>query len=295
MDPKFKQLISLNLGLLCISTSGVFGRTLTLAPEVAIFWRCLFAMILLGLFLKIRGVGIKIRNGDRGMIFLGGLLMGIHWVTYFYSLSLAYVAIAILTLHTFPAMTAILEPLILKTKLRLYHLFLAALIILGIYIITPSLDLHDNLVLAIVFGLLSALTYALRNIYTRKLVGYYDGSSMMFMQLVVMSLLTLPFLTIKTSAPLVVDGDWTLILALALITTCIGHTLLVQNLKHYSAVSIGLMSSIIPVYGIIWPFIFLDEIPSKNVLLGGAIILTSFFAEAIVSNRERSIKQKELD
>ncbi len=286
MIPKFKQLISLNLGLLCISTSGVFGRTLTLAPEVAIFWRCLFAMVLLGLFLKFRRIGIKIRKGDGWMIILGGLLMGIHWVTYFYSLSLAYVAIAILTLHTFPAMTAILEPLILKTKLRFYHLFLAFLIIVGIYIITPSLDFHDNLVLAIGFGLLSALTYALRNIYTRKLVGYYDGSSMMFMQLVVMSLLTLPFLTIKTSAPLVVDGDWTLILALAAITTCIGHTLLVQNLKYYSAVSLGLMSSIIPVYGIIWPFIFLDEIPSNNVLLGGAIILTSFFVEAIASSRE---------
>ena len=285
MIPKFKQLISLNLGLLCISTSGVFGRTLTLAPEVAIFWRCLFAMVLLGLFLKFRRIGLKIRKDDGGMIILGGLLMGIHWVTYFYSLSLAYVAIAILTLHTFPAMTAILEPLILKTKLRLYHLFLAFLIIVGIYIITPSLDFHDNLVLAIAFGLISALTYALRNIFTRKLVGHYDGSNMMFMQLVVMSILTLPFLAIKTSAPLVVDGDWTLILALALITTCIGHTLLVQNLKYYSAVSLGLMSSIIPVYGIIWPFIFLDEIPSSNVLLGGAIILTSFFVEAVVSSR----------
>ena len=105
------------------------------------------------------------------------------------------------------------------------------------------------------------------------------------MQLVVMSFLTLPFLAIKTSTPLVVNGDWTLILALALITTCIGHTLLVQNLKYYSAVSLGLMSSIIPVYGIIWPFIFLDEIPSSNVLLGGAIILTSFFVEAVVSSR----------
>ena len=292
MTPKFNQLISLNLGLLCISTSGVFGRTLTLAPEVAIFWRCFFAVIILGLFLKLRGREFQIRTEDRRMIFLGGLLMGIHWVTYFYSLSLAYVAIAILTLHTFPAMTAILEPLILKTKLRAYHLFLAALIIIGIYIITPSLDFHDNLVLAIFFGLLSALTYALRNIITRKVVKNYDGSNMMFMQLVVMSILTLPFLFIKSSAPLVEHGDWALIMALALFTTCIGHTLLVQNLKHYSAVSIGLMSSIIPVYGIMWPFIFLNEIPSRNVLIGGAVILTSFFVEAIVSNKEKEIKSE---
>ena len=286
MKGSSKHLIGINLGLLAISTSGVFGRTLTLAPEVAIFWRCIFAMVIMGLYLKIRGNKLSIFAGDKKTILLGGFLMGIHWVTYFYSLSLANVAIAILTLHTFPAMTAILEPLILKTKFQVYHLILAGLILLGVYMIAPTFDLGDDVFLAILFGLVSALTYALRNIFTRKVMSRYDGSSMMFFQLCIMCLMTLPYLFTKSSAPLLTT-DWPLILALAAITTCLGHTLLVQHLKYYSAATMGLLSAIIPIYAIIWPFIFLDEVPSQKTLVGGSLILLSFFIEAIVSNKNK--------
>lgn len=291
MKSTSQHLIGINLGLLAISTSGVFGRTLTLAPEVAIFWRCAFALVIMGIYLKVRGANLRIIAGDGRIIILGGILMGIHWVTYFYSLSLANVAIAILTLHTFPAMTTILEPLILKTKFRAYHLLLATLITVGIYIIAPSFDMSDGVFLAIIFGLISALTYALRNILTRKVISRYDGSSMMFFQLCIMSLITIPYLFTKSSAPLI-STDWPLILALAAVTTCLGHTLLVQHLKYYSAVTVSLMSSIIPIYGILWPFIFLDEVPTLKTLIGGSLILLSFLIEAIVSSKSKKLVEE---
>ena len=288
MNSNLQNMLWLNLGLLGISTSGVFGRTLVLEPEVAIFWRCIVAAFFLGLYVWVKKLDLKIKSkSDYNLIMVGGGLMALHWVTYFYSLSLANVAIAILTLHTFPAMTALLEPLLLKTKFELYHLGLAILVMTGIYIIAPSMDLGDDVVLAIVFGLCSALAYALRNIFTRKVMARYHGSTMMFYQLCIMTFMTLPFLFFKTSVPLLTD-DWHLILALAIVTTCVGHTLLVQNLKYYSAVTISLMSSIIPVYGILWPFIFLDEMPSGSTILGGALILVSFFVEGFMSSKKKS-------
>jgi len=256
-----------------------------MAPEVTIFWRCLFAMIILGLFVRYRKLGLGIKSTqDFYLILLGGSLMGLHWVTYFYSLSLSSVAIAILSLHTFPAMTALLEPLILKSKFQLYHLILAALVILGIYFIVPSFDTNDDTVKAVIFGLVSALAYALRNIFTRKVMPRYHGSSMMFFQLCVMTLMLSPFLFLKSSAELVTH-DWPFVLALAVFTTCIGHTLLVINLKRYPAVTVALLSSIIPIYGIIWPFIFLGEVPKMTTIIGGAFILASFSAEAWFARR----------
>lgn len=254
-------------------------------PEVSIFWRCLLATICLGGFLYFKKADFSIRSKqDFNLIMIGGGLMGFHWVTYFYSLSLANVAIAILTLHTFPAMTAILEPLILKTKFQFYHLVLAALVMLGIYIISPSMDLGDDVVLAILFGLFSALAYALRNIFTRKVMPNYNGSCMMFFQLCIMTFMLIPFLFLKSSAELLTH-DWPMILSLAIFTTCIGHTLLVVNLKNYSAVTISLLSSIIPIYGILWPFLFLSEVPSSATLTGGAFILVSFFVEGYMSGK----------
>ncbi len=269
-----------------ISTSGVFGRTLRMDPEVSIFWRCLLATICLGSFLYFRKADLSIKSKhDFNLIMIGGGLMGFHWVTYFYSLSLANVAIAILTLHTFPAMTAILEPLILKTKFQFYHLVLAALVMGGIYTISPSMDLGDDVVLAILFGLFSALAYALRNIFTRKVMPNYNGSSMMFFQLCIMTFMLIPFPFLKSSSELLTH-DWPFILGLAVFTTCIGHTLLVVNLKNYSAITVALMSSIIPIYGILWPYFFLNEVPSPATLLGGGLILISFFVEGYMSNRK---------
>ncbi len=213
--------------------------------------------------------------------------MGLHWVTYFYSLAFSSIAIAMLTLHAFPAMTAILEPLILKTKFKMYHLLLATLVIIGVYIILPSVDFNDKIVIAIFAGLASALFYALRNIYTKRVIKTYNGSVLMWFQLLIMTLMMMPFLFFKNAD--FIKSDWTYIFALALITTCIGHTLLVKNLKHFSAVTVSLVSSIIPVYGILFGLFLLNEIPSIPTLIGGTLIMTSFIIE-IYMNAKKSSK-----
>lgn len=209
--------------------------------------------------------------------------MAIHWVSYFYALSLSSIAIAMLTLHIFPALTTILEPLILKTKFEFYHLILAICVIAGIWIILPSFDLNDKIVLATFCGIISALSYALRNIWTRKIMIHYNASLVMFYHLCIMTLLLSPFLAVKSSAAL--HYDWSYILALALVTTVIGHTLLVNSLKHFSAVSVSLISSIIPVYGILWGIFLLSEFPDKKTLMGGAFIMATFLIESYVSNK----------
>ena len=257
-----------------------------MAPEVTIFWRCLFSALVLGAYVYLKKLDITLfSKHDLLTIIWGGLLMAFHWVTYFYSLSLASVAIAILTLHTFPAMTTILEPILLKTKFRAYHVILALLIFIGIYIIIPEINLDNSIFLAVLFGLVSALTYALRNIYTRKVMPRYNGTSMMFFQLIIMTIVLAPFLLFKDTTGFV--NDMPALLGLVILTTCLGHTLLVINLKNYSAVTISLLSSIIPIYGILWPYLFLGEVPRVSTIIGGLFILASFSIEAYASNRAK--------
>ena len=247
-----------------------------LEPEIAIFWRSLFAAILLGLFLKgsKRKFSISTKQ-DYNLILLGGGLMAIHWVTYFYSLHLSNVAIAIITLHTYPAMTTLLEPLILKTKFRWVHLILAIIVVTGVWIMSPEIKTNSDTIAAIGFGLFSAFAYAIRNIVTRKVMPRYHGSTMMFYQLCIMALILCPFLFFKSSAPLITH-DIPELVGLVILTTCLGHTLLVVNLKKYKAVTVALLSCIIPIYGILWSFIFLGERPLQKTLIGGCFILATF-------------------
>lgn len=246
-------------------------------------------MSILFLFIKYKKLEYRrINKGHLLYILLGGVLLAVHWVTYFYALSLHSIAIAILTLYTFPAMTAILEPLLLKTPFHTYHIILALLVISGIWVILPGLDTDDNLVVAILFGIFSALTYALRNIWTKKIISSYNESVMMFYQLVICSFILLPYLFVYKCNP--TSDDWIFLVCLALITTVIGHTMIVKSLKHFSAITVSLLSCIIPIYGILWGIIFINEIPDRKTVMGGCLILFSFFVESFLSKKTQTSK-----
>jgi drug/metabolite transporter (DMT)-like permease len=280
--------IQLNLGLLFLSTSGVLGRAIDMSPTLIIWWRGFIATILMLAFIRLCRYSMRVRSkGELFIIILSGILLAAHWITYFYALALSSIAIALLTLHTYPAMTALLEPLMLKTRFRWYHLWLAMLIVVGVYILLPDTDYSGDISIAIVLGLVSALAYALRNIFTRKVIVHYNGSVMMLFQLIVITIVLMPILFVETPGYSSIQYEWPLILTLAIVTTCLGHTLFITNLKHYDTITISLLNSIVPVYGILWGVIFLGEHPSLKTVLGGSLILVAFIIESIHSAKVR--------
>ncbi len=274
-----RSFAELNLAIIFLSTSGVLGRSMEMSPTLIIWWRCAIAVVIMYAFIKLTRLEFNIKEKSHYfIIFLSAFLLAAHWVMYFYSLSLSSIAIAMLTLHAYPTMTALLEPVILKTKFKFYHLILALLIIIGVYIILPPIGESPHLVSAIILGLASALAYSLRNIFTRKVIVDYHGSVMMFFQLLSMTFLLLPFLFLESNASLKTDLPF--LLTLAIVATSLGHTLFVRNLKTYNTTTISLLTSIVPVYGILWGVLFLDEIPSSKTVLGGSLILLAFLIES---------------
>jgi drug/metabolite transporter (DMT)-like permease len=52
------------------------------------------------------------RGRDWLLMLLCGLLMCVHWVTYFHAMQVSTVAIGMIALYTYPVMSVLLEPLI---------------------------------------------------------------------------------------------------------------------------------------------------------------------------------------
>jgi len=266
--------------MLFISTSGVLGRYIELPPMVTIGIRASLAILLLGLFIKYKKLSFKLKRKDIFPIIASGVLMGLHWVTYFYSLQLSSVAIGMLALFTYPAMTSLLEPLLLKTKFQKIHLLLGLLVLLGIYFLAPSFDVENDYFLAIIIGLFSALFFALRNIVVKTKIVAYEGSVVMWYQVLVIAIMLIPayfYFEIETTN-LVTQLPY--IGILALVTTAIGHTLFLSSFKHFSVTAASLMSSVQPIYGIILGVIFLNEVPSIRTAIGGGLILLSVVIES---------------
>jgi len=274
-----KNLAELNLAMLLISTSGVLGRYISIPPPATIWLRCLLAVIIIGGYCYFKKISFKLsKPTDLKSIVLAGLFLGAHWISYFYSLQLSNVAIAMLSLFTFPVMTTFLEPLFFKSKLSTIHIFLGLIVLVGIYLLTPEMDWANSYTKGIVLGLISALCYALRNLIIKQKVKSYHGSTLMFYQLVCLSIVLIPVLFIFEIRPTYEEVQ--AILILAVLTTAIGHTLFVNSLKNFSVSSASIMSGIQPIYGIILAFLLLKEIPEPNTLLGGLLIVATVVIES---------------
>ena len=279
-----RHIIELNIAVLLVSTSGILGRYISMPPPVTIWLRCLLAAIILGIYIWYKKINIKVeRKKDWVTIILSGLFFGAHWVTYFYALQLSNVAIGMLSLFTYPVITALLEPLFLKTKLNPKHITLGVVVLIGIYFLSPEFNLENNHTKGVLFGLISAVFYAVRNILMKKKVANYHGSMLMFYQMVIITLVLWPVLFIFEANP--TTNDWQALLVLALVTTSIGHTLFVMSFKNFSISTASIMSSVQPIYGILFGILLLNEIPSGNTLIGGFLILLTVIFESIQSKK----------
>ncbi|NVJ89835.1 MAG: DMT family transporter [Flavobacteriaceae bacterium] len=275
-----KNLSGLLLVTFFISTSGVLGRYIALPTEVIIWFRAFLAMFFIYGFCKIKKIDLTIKSKKHYKPFLiSGVLMATHWITYFYALKLSNVALGVLSLYTFPIIIALLEPLFLETKFNSIHILLGIIVFVGLYILTPEFSFKSSQVQGILFGVFSAFCYAIRILIMKQQVSTYNGSMLMFYQVLIISILLFPILFFMDLSGL--ESQFPYIILLAVVTTAIGHSLMLHSLQFFSASTASIISSLQPVFGILLAFVFLQEMPSTNTFWGGSLIVATVVIEGL--------------
>ena len=275
------NLLQLNFAVLIISTSGALGRFIELPVPLIIALRACLGAIPLILFCKFKKFSFNIQKKDRSTIIISSILMGTHWIAYFISLKLSNVAIGMLSVFTYPVITAFLEPIILKNKFKKSNLILGLMVLVGIYFLVPEFSLENDYFKAIGFGVFSALCYSIRNIFMKQKASEYEGSILMVYQLIIISILLAPVFFIYDMTGL--EASIPALLILAFLTTATGHTLFIYSFRNFTISTASIISSIQPVYGIIIGMIILGEYPLLNTIFGGILILGTVMIESIRS------------
>ena len=281
-------IVEFNFAMILMGTSGAFGRYIELPAELSIAIRCLLSALFLGVFCAIKGISFRInsRKDLFNLIFISTLVLS-HWTTYFIALQRSTVAIAMLSLFTYPIFTTLLEPVFYRSKLEPMHIWLALLTFLGIALLAPSFDLDNGSLQGILWGLASAVGYACRNLFLKRHVGVYSGMTLMFYQLLFGGLIFMPLLFTYHLEP--AFEQWVPLIGLSLITTAIGHTMFVVALRNFTVTSMSIMSTIQPIYGIVVGMIFLGEIPGLRAVAGGALILVTVVIESARSAGKKHV------
>ena len=236
------------------------------------FGRVLFSSLTLGIYMLIRKQSFHVADRrDLLLLISAGVILALHWWSFLASIQLSTVAIGTITFSTFPLFVTFLEPLISHQPLKRRNVITAVVILIGVFITIPDFSFGNQMFLGALVGLISALTYAILTLMNKNFAGKYSGTLTAFYEQSTAAIVLLPFMMRIGFHPS--PKDLALLLFLGIITTALAHTLFISSLKDIPAQLAGIISSLETVYGIIFAWLLLGEVPSLHEIIGAVIIL----------------------
>ena len=286
MQSQQQSLIYLHIAVLLFGGTALFAKLIGLNALDITAYRAAIAGVAICVLLTLQKKPIKLHHAKDYMIaILLGVAVGIHWVTYFAGMQLAGITVGMLAFFTYPVITVFLEPLFNKSKPKAKDIISAIVVIIGIYLLIPNVNLGDDITLGVVTGVVSALFFAIRNITHKRYFSEYGGPQTMFYQTLVASLMLCAFIEVPITQ--INDTDLILLLIAGVVFTAMPHSLFAASLKHLSAATAGLISCLQPLYGTILAIIILHERPSVMTLIGGALIVSAACFETWSISRKK--------
>lgn len=279
MSPRSRSLLHIHAAVVLFGLAGLFGKWLGhISAIVIVFGRVVFASLaLLGVsWLWPLPPGPR---GVRGILpFLPlGLLLAVHWTTFYQSVQDATVAVALLTYSTFPVFVAFLEPLLFRERLHATDVILAGIALAGVAVLAPHFDPHDRTTQGVLWGIASGFTFALLSLLNRKYVRQYASVTIALYQDAFAALALLPAAVLAW--PGFTARDVVLLVVLGVLCTALAHSLFIAGLGAVNARTASMIACLEPVYGILLAVLFLDEIPPPRTALGGLLVVgVAFYA-----------------
>ena len=154
----------------------------------------------------------------------------------------------------------------------------------GVLILIPNLNLSSDIGQGVLWGLVSAMAFSIRNMISRKYIIDYSAETLIFYQCLVSAILLLPLIFIFETAftenhvlqLLPIGSDF---------YRPSTYFILLEGLLILKAKTISIIAAFLPIYGTILAAFLLGEIPSMRTIIGGCIILSVIVFEIIQNLR----------
>ncbi|MCW8833943.1 MAG: DMT family transporter [Colwellia sp.] len=282
MKAQQQSLLFLHMSVLLFGGTALFSKLIGLPALDITVYRTGVAAIVLFILLTLQKKKITLKCAkDYGVAVLLGVVVGIHWVTYFAGMQMAGVTIGIIAFFTYPVITVFLEPLLSRAKIKstpkIKDIIIAFIVLVGIFLLIPEINLGNQVTLGIATGVISAFFFAIRNILHKNYFSHYSGPHTMLYQTLVAFIMLGLFVEVPPWQ--VTNKDWSLILLVGIVFTAMPHALFASSLRHLSATTAGLISCLQPLYGSVLAFLLLSERVSLLTVIGGILVVSAALFE----------------
>jgi drug/metabolite transporter (DMT)-like permease len=224
-------------------------------------------------------------------LLLNGLVLMVHWVTFYAAIKLSNISLTLACLSTSPLFTAFLEPLFFRRKLVWSEVAVSFGVVVGLLMVVGSVQGQG---LAIAVGLLSSALSALFSVLNGRIVRDMEAASISFWELLAgLSGLSLYLFatgdlpgTLAAPSP----SDWAFLALLASFCTAFAFVQSVRIMRYLSPFTVVLTISMEPIYGILLALLVFgaDEAMPPLFYAGFAVVLLMLLANAWVQRRGRA-------
>jgi len=265
-------LVALHAAVLLFGFAGLFGKWLALSPVLIVLGRTAIAALALGI--------LRRHAGERApfdvRLTANGVVLALHWVSFFAAIQVSTVAIGLLGFASFPLFTLLAERVFLARRLRRREGMTAVLVTAGLALLVPEFSIANPVVQGLGWGLVSGFTFALLVVMNRRWASTRSATDIAFWQNLLAAAALLPFVGTSPGALGAIGArEIALLVVLGLACTALAHTLFIGALSAVTAHTASIVTALEPVYGTALAFAFLGEVPGPRTLAGGALIVAA--------------------
>jgi drug/metabolite transporter (DMT)-like permease len=278
--------LTLHICVLIWGFTAILGKLIQLNALHLVWWRVLLcggALLFIIRPSEWRTIGKREVCSLLGI----GLIVGLHWWSFYGSIKLANASVAVTSVATITLFSAILEPLILRQPFKWVEIGFGLLILPGIALVAGQIDWSMRTGFAV--GVLSALLAALFSTLNKRMINRYQPSAflMTFWEMTGGWLICSLILLAQNNGweTLALRGNdriWVPVLAFC--CTLLPFWLSLRAMRYLSVFTTNLTINLEPVYAIVLAAILFreDQELTPGFYLGVLILLAAVFGHPLL-------------
>jgi drug/metabolite transporter (DMT)-like permease len=272
-----RDYLQLHLVVLAWGLTAILGKLILLSPVDVVLWRTLLAALGFVVITRLLGHRLTISIRTAAAMLGVGILLGLHWILFFWSARLATASVCLAAMPTAMLWCTLIEPLIDGTRRwRLSELLVGMIMVGAVWLIY---EFEFRYWLGFSVSIASAVFAAFFATFSKQqvagaahwsVIGAYQMTGAF-----IAALLCRPFLE-RGLLPMLPDAAsafW--VIVLALVCTVAAYAGFMDVLRRVSVFTVNVVYNMEPVYGILLAALVFGqaEFMSGGFYIGAAIII----------------------
>jgi len=280
--------------VLIFGLTGILGKLITIDSYLLVWYRTLIAVVALLGYFAFTKFSLKITKKQLLKTLGVGVIIAIHWVTFFEAIKQSNVSVALVCFSSSTLFTSLIEPLYFKRKIKAYELIFGVVIIIGLYFI---FSFEFKYAVGMILSFISAALASWFTVLNGILIKETKAKTISFYELLGACVVVFIYLLFSIQGDFsqfaISMSDFKWLLILGTVCTAFAFIISVEVMKKISPYTVTMSVNLEPIYSIIlailiWPD---SETMSAGFYMGSIIVISTIFLNALFKNRATKMKK----